>query len=671
MSAGSVASDVPPGPTAEIRSRLWARFALLAVAGLAAALVLVWIVRTGGANLETSRPRDEYYNLLVGGFRSGQLSLKQQVPAGLAQLPDPYDPVANAAYRYGHPRLFDTSYYHGRLYLYFGVTPALVLFWPWVALTGHYLSHAWGVLVFVLVGFGAAVGLLHALWRRYFAEVPAAVVAAGVLALGLANAVPMLLQRPGVWEVPVTCGVALSLLALGAIWRALHEPARRLWWLAAASLLYGLGIGARPSLLFGAVILLLPVAAPAADPAAGRRRPSWKLLAAALGPIAAVGLGLLLYNWLRFGDPFELGQRYQLATDRQALVRHFSPGYFWFNWRLYFLAPMHWTRAFPFVADIPAPAVPAGHAPLVENPLSLLVNVPLVWFAVAVPLAWCRRAAEMRARLRWFLAAPAILFLNGALVICLFYTTSNRYEVDFAPYLVWLAVAGILAVERATRGWRRGWRLAVRAVWTALLAFSIVTNLLASLERGAMEYYSEGRVQLESGRPAAALAPLRAMLRISPGYVHGHIKLGIALSQLGRYAEATHEYETALRLQPDEPSAHLNYGVTLAESGRLSEAIREFRRAVALTPGDARAHFNLGLALARADHPAEAITELQAVVRLAPGEIEAHKALANLLLENGRAAEAAAEFQAALRLDPNDPALHAGLQQARAQLIWR
>ncbi len=65
----------------------------------------------------------------------------------------------------GHP-LMDLSYYHGKLYLYFGVTPALVLFWPYAALTGHYLWHKEAVVVFCATGFLASVGLLCAVWRR-------------------------------------------------------------------------------------------------------------------------------------------------------------------------------------------------------------------------------------------------------------------------------------------------------------------------------------------------------------------------------------------------------------------------------------------------------------------------------------------------------------------------
>ena len=145
------------------------------ILGIVCALVIgfyAWSARPGWLGMRTSRAEDAYYNLLVRGFRAGQLNLKTEVPAGLAQLADPYDPIANADYLQadGHP-LWDLSYYHGKLYLYFGVTPALVLFWPYAALTGHYLGHKDAVVVFCATGFLASVGLLCLVWRRYFPEI--------------------------------------------------------------------------------------------------------------------------------------------------------------------------------------------------------------------------------------------------------------------------------------------------------------------------------------------------------------------------------------------------------------------------------------------------------------------------------------------------------------------
>ena len=266
--------------------------------------------RVGREGIVGFASADSYYNLLVQGFRAGQLNVKREAPPGLARLANPYDDAAGRPYRFmdGY-QLQDMSYYKGKLYLYYGITPALVLFWPYVALTGHYLLHKEAVVIFCSVGFLAGVWLLWALWWRYFAELGFGVVVAGALALGMGTGIPLLLAECDFYEVAVSCGYALTMLSLVGIWKALHERERRGWWLAGASLAYGLAVGARPDLLFGAVILLVPVVAEWRE---GHR--VWPMLMAAVVPIGVIGLGLMLYNFLRFDNPLEFGWRYLLPS---------------------------------------------------------------------------------------------------------------------------------------------------------------------------------------------------------------------------------------------------------------------------------------------------------------------------------------------------------------------
>ena len=138
------------------------------------------------------------------------------------------------------------------------------------------------------MAFLISVVLLVDLWRRYFPEIRFGTVLAGVVALDLANFVPAILARCDVYEVAISCGQALMMLAVLGIWMAMHQPARRVWWLAGASLVYGLALGARPSLLFGAVILLIP-----AVDAWRQKQRVWPLFTAAAGPILIIGAGLL------------------------------------------------------------------------------------------------------------------------------------------------------------------------------------------------------------------------------------------------------------------------------------------------------------------------------------------------------------------------------------------
>jgi tetratricopeptide (TPR) repeat protein len=628
----------------------YSRTLVLALVCASVVGLFAWMASESVTELTGWSAADNHYNLLVRGFQHGQLSLDKEAPPQLAMMADPYDPVANERYRLGHG-LHDMSYYKGRMYLYFGVTPALLLFWPWAALTGHYLFHHHAVAIFCAIGFLAGAALMRALWRRYFPEVSVAVVAAGVLALGLATGVPVLLQRAEFWEVAVSCGYALGMLALGALWLAIVDPGRRVWWVAAASLALGLAVGARPFLLLGAAILLVPVViAWNQEAAAGRRRVPWALLAAAALPLALCLVGLMVYNDLRFDSPFEFGQRYQLAGDRQDNIDHFSLRFLWFNFCVYFLEPVRWTREFPFVGEIATPALPAGHAP-VEDPFGILTNIPIVWFALAAPLAWWSRTAEERARLRGFLAAVAVFFGICAGVLILFYGNCSRYEFEFLPALVFLAVVGILAVERVLAP-RPGWRVGLRAVWMLLLAFSLAFNLLNGFDHYAVQRCRLGNQLNSAGRFSDAIRQYQAALRVKRNYVDAHSSYGNVLRQVGRLPEAIEECRAALQIDPDHVRAHNNLANALLDAGQVAEAVGHYQEALRLKPDDSKIHYNLGNAWLKAGRQAAAIQEYQTALRLNPVDEEAHYNLGNAFLEARRIGEAIAQYAFAVQLKP-------------------
>jgi tetratricopeptide (TPR) repeat protein len=521
--------------------------------------VYAYVAQSGLLESLSRDASDTYYNLLVRGFQQRQLNLDKEVPPGLTNLADPYDPVANAPYRLLPWRLHDLSYYKGRLYLYHGVTPALIMFWPFAALTGQYMFHRQAALVFCSIAFLAIVWLLYAVWRRYLVEVSVWVVAVCAVALGLATGVPVLLSRVDVYEVPISCAYMLAVLTLGAIWRAVHEPKRRCQWLAMASVAYGLAVGARPSMLFGAVVLLVPVVQGWLE-----RQRVEGLLTAAIGPILLIGLGLLYYNVRRFDDPLEFGVSYLLAGDRPGAARSFSPAYLWFNFRLYFLKSAGWSREFPFMEGIVVPPLPLGHGN-VESALGILADIPLAWLALTVPAAWWRRSSANPSMLGWFATAVALLFVITATTICLYYYTAVRYEVEFVPVLLLLAVIGVLGLEHALRG-RPTCCRAVRCVWCGLLGLSVVFNLLACVEYHAEAHHVQGVTLFQEGNVTGATEQYRQALRLYPHYTKAHLDLGIALEKVGRVPEAVQQYRQALRLNPDYVKERRTRAVALEQT---------------------------------------------------------------------------------------------------------
>jgi tetratricopeptide (TPR) repeat protein len=564
--------------------------------------------------LLSPNPADAYYNLLVQGFRNGHLSLRKDAPEGFARLPDPYDPAANKLYRFGPDRLHDLSYYHGRFYLYFGVTPAVILFWPYNALTGHYLFHRQAVVFFCSIGFLAVASLLWSVWRRYFGKIGVGVAAACVLALGLASGLPLLVSRAEIYEVAVSCSYMLVMLSLGAIWRALHDQQNRCWWLAAASVAYGLAVGSRPELVLGGVVIFTPVFLSWRQ---GRR--DWAGWAATAVPIIMIGLGLITYNSLRFGDPLEFGLRYQLAPSRMDADRHFNPRFVWFHLRAYFMEPVRWSSQFPFVHGPNLPPPPSGHSN-VERPFGLLINVPLVWLTLAAPLAWLRRMgrSESTLRLRWFVVAVTVLIALCLLPIVLYSFASIRYQIHFLPELTLLSAIGVLSVECMLIDQSLE-RRAVRCIWLVLACFSVGFNLLST---------------------AVNLA-------------EANCHMGNAAMQQGRLADARAHYEDAVRLKPDFAEAHINLGSVLLRMNDVEGAIREAEKAVAISPDSAELRNRLGLALIRAGELDRATTEFEQAVRLEPDFAEAHFNLGAMLEQSGRIPEAIAQYEQALRIQPD------------------
>ena len=439
--------------------------------GLIAVLMMWFFGWTASpeSSVWTQRGRaEDYYNSEVEGFRAGHLWMATEVPAALRALANPYDPVQNAPYR-----LHDASYYHGHYYLYFGVTPAILFFWPVRAFTGHFASETQGVLFFCAIGYLVSLGLLVASRRRYFPSAGSSALVAGAFGLGLITLVPALLRRPTFYEVPIACAYACGMLALAALWQALHSDRKALW-TAAASLAYGLTVGARPNCAFGALFLLMPCWPQfrVGEGGSGRRRLARTALAT-VAPIAAVAAGLMIFNFERFGSPLEFGHRYQLSNMGAGNLGQFGLRFLPFNLRVYLAAPAGFSAYFPYITVSRQRAAPPGQAGI-EDPFGILPNLPFVLLCLLAPLA-----ARGRPRLGSWMAAVAGMAMVTAAVLFFFFFAANRYMVDFLPGLVLLAAIVVLAIEARPGG---GARLAARLAWGAALAWSALFGVLASIQ---------------------------------------------------------------------------------------------------------------------------------------------------------------------------------------------
>jgi len=430
----------------------WTHLETILTGLLLAATVALYLWWAGAPSLTWTSSDPAGYNAMqADALLAGQLYLKVEPNSALLHLVDPYDPK-----QFGPYHLIDLSFYRGRYYSYFGVAPAIALFVPWQIITGTHLTDEAGAALLTIAGFVLSVLLLRTIRWRYFAAAPpwAFLIATGVLALG--NLSLLLLRFPNFPQIPIASAWLWQIAALAAVFAALHAP--RPWpWLALASGACGLTVASRPTFLLGTLLLAPPTLhlIRTRPLHGGPRGPVIRTLLAAVLPIAAVGLALMIYNQRRFDSPFEFGMRYQLAGGD---LRHqvlLSPRYLLPHVWSYLFSTPTFTRYFPFLRDQ-------------QTPLGVLVVFPFTWLALLVPAGVHAQAPAARPALRTFALSVTVAFAGNLVLLSLYYLNWPRFQLDFFLTLTWLAALGPIAAAHAWAGHPRRVRLLGMA--TALLA---------------------------------------------------------------------------------------------------------------------------------------------------------------------------------------------------------
>ena len=324
----------------------------------------------------------DYYDLLVEGFRAGQLHIPLEPnPELLAQV-DPYDE------RHLHLALGDASLHDGKYYLYWGPVPALLqaaakeLLGIRGLIGDQYLLFA-----FLSLSFVSMTLLLARMARDLFPRLPLAFLVLGVLGVGLANPALYVLAWARMYEDAIMGGQAFALLGLVFAAKAVYEtrwsrPRRGLLLLIGGA--WALSIGCRASL---GPALAAATALTALATSAGNRGRLRRLVHDGVWislPIAAGVLGLLLYNKLRFDAWFDFGMEKQITI----WPFRFAARYLLTNAASYFLRVPELSCEFPYVGAASFENGSSLLAGWLRDPSGYVMPEPLVGMWLAVPLVW-------------------------------------------------------------------------------------------------------------------------------------------------------------------------------------------------------------------------------------------------------------------------------------------
>jgi hypothetical protein len=424
------------------------------------------------------------YNLLATAFLHLHLSVGSP-PPGLLRLPEPYNPVENSVFQLSPKDIHDFALYNDKLFLTWGPAPVVVLLVP-LHLFGLEPSTSLTAALFAIAGLGFALAALRVVLRQ-IRNTPLWLCALTALVLALSSGVPFILRRPAVYEEAILGGYCFAVAGIWLALLALVDRRSSLIRLVLMSLCFGLAAGSRPTLGLTALVLV-PVYM-----SLRHTRPRRELLPVLIAPVGGCLLLLAAYNQARYGNPLEIGAKYQLAGIDSYTAPFDSISYILPGIQSYIASPPRASLVFPFLRLISQPSLyPAGEASSAAEPTGgLLLFAPIVLFLVALPwIAWRRPA--------WLgpLGFPLSLLTSVGIVILLFlayqfFNTTERYEVDFTTLFLLGALAAWLALSQGLTGWPRllvrsgGGLLALWGCFAGIaISFTGYSNLLATEHPG-------------------------------------------------------------------------------------------------------------------------------------------------------------------------------------------
>lgn len=464
------------------------------VAALTALLVfsgLLAIAATNASVNSNKASHHDQYAELADAFTKKQLWLDKEVPEELINMENPYDrnerdKVMREA---GKSAAWDTAYYDGHYYVYFGVVPVVLTFLPYRLLTGGDLHCAPSAMFFMLFAVFGLFALIKAIIDRYLNREKISL----LLYLLVASAATVgggfmyLAQIPDLYAIPIVSGAAFTLWGL-YFWLSAEKNGRMRWYfLLPGSLCMALVAGCRPQM-----VAYYLAALPVFIPAIFKKRTlfSKKSVVATLSlvlPIVGVAALLMAYNYARFGSPFDFGANYNLTTNDMTR-RGFESGRIGLGLFTYLFQLPKPISVFPYIRSADMDTRFMGTTTYETIYGGVIATTPLIWALLL--LFRMRKRADGKTPLM-----IAVSLCVAALAIIVFDTECAgllpRYFSDFRFMLCIAAAIPLLYFSADEKTEEHGNAVALRGFVAFAFVSVLLFEFLMLFMRGSMRFSAE------------------------------------------------------------------------------------------------------------------------------------------------------------------------------------
>ena len=441
---------------------------------------------------------NDYYNLLTNSILNGHLDLGIVPNEELCKYDNPYNPNSRIKLKAGMNAkseepyyLYDASLYQGKYYIYFGITPVILLLLPFKLIAGLNIPLTIAMSIFMVLGLVISILILCDINKTYFITSSRFTLYQGIIITGAAQPCLVLLRRTMFYELPYCCAYFLFMVVFYSMYQIICKHKYVNTYTIVATISAGLLVGCRPSFVIyvPVVIILLGYHYYKKNANSILDAKFNKYLTYLIIPIILIGLALAFYNYQRFNKFSEFGQHYQLAgTIDSSTTTPFNPQYIPVNLYNYLLATPKLVNHFPYIIipdfePLPSPYKEPNQFPGYTGSsivLGLFTCFPISLLGFVGPVIFL---SDKNKDFKLYLIV-LYTFFAAAFILMLFYQGSTlRYLFDFSPGLFLVAAILVMYIDsKYTNDSLFSIKLLFRGLFTLLTIISCVFSLLFSIE---------------------------------------------------------------------------------------------------------------------------------------------------------------------------------------------
>lgn len=285
-----------------------------------------WTASTASQNFNSGRNIYKKYNMLANAFIDKRLHL--------IETNKECSDLADEEY-------WDNSCYKRKIYVYFGVAPALLFYLPYKLITGSDFSDYMAAFLFFFGGFVFNYMFLYLIKKKYYKSLSNLPFLVSSFVIGICNVSPFMLRRLADYQVAIASGYFFNSATLYFFYTSIKEEKINMKKVLLGSLLSGLAFASRPQNCFfylaSAIVMIFY--------ARKLKKLNLQFFSSLCFPFAVCGLLIGFYNYIRFDNPLEFGFFYQQGVP---IGKMFDFVNFKVNSYVYLAHPMEVSKVFPY-----------------------------------------------------------------------------------------------------------------------------------------------------------------------------------------------------------------------------------------------------------------------------------------------------------------------------------